>query len=164
MYTETQLLTGTVVSNYYFCRRHSWLAYHKIIPDKNIDRFIEWKVIHEQFLKGLELKLGDVSIDGIKKDVLFEIKSTKSNITGTKGQIKYYLYLLNEVYGLSIRKAILQVKNYKTYEIFYTPEVKEEIELLIGEIRETVNWRIPTYESCKGSKCNQCFLKEQCSI
>lgn len=159
------MITGTLISYYFICKRKCWLSYHKIGLEDNSEDVRIGKILHE--LK--ETKDSEISIDGIKIDritskFLVEYKKSDSNELSAIMQTLLYLYILDRK-GISLKGRIefLEGPSKKSMIIELTDENKKKVENAISEIELFLNEPSPPKIEDK-KKCKRCAYYDYCLL
>ncbi len=152
-------ITGTLIKNYYHCKRQAWLYYYGINFENEFTRIGKIKHIDAG---SEELAFNEIKMDKIKNNEVIEYKKTFANIEGTKMQLLYYLYVLKKN-GI-IKTGRLKDLTYGDEEtLFLNSENFIKVENLIKEMGEFIklNKKIPE-KNLKKKKCKGCSFFEYC--
>ncbi len=152
-------ITGTLIKNYYHCKRQAWLYYYGINFENELTRIGRMKHIDAG---AEEIAFDEIKIDKIKNKEVVEYKKTFSNFEGTKMQLLYYLYILKHK-GI-IKKGKLKDLTHDDEEILVLDnENLIKIEKLIKEIKQFISLskKIPEKNS-KKKNCKGCSFYEYC--
>jgi len=147
----------------YFCQRQLWLYNKWIMTNEDDINIIIWKINQENFNKN-ELRVWNISIDKIKKGVIYEYKKSNKHILWSIAQLENYIYLLNNKYNIKIHKWILKFKDWRDIEIKYDNILKQHYIENINKIKEIIKYKnIPLIENDL-KLCKKCWYYEKCYI
>lgn len=145
------------------CKRKLWLHNKWIWTNEDDINIIIWKINQENF-NDEELKIGNISIDKIKKWVVYEYKKSDSFSEWSIAQLENYIYLLNNKYNIKINKWILKIKEWQDIEIEYNEKLKENYINNFNEIKKIINdKKMPSIEN-NLNVCKKCWYFEKCYI
>lgn len=158
--------TGTQINYFFVCKRKLWLFSHHISLENTSDLVLLGKILHNNSYKREslnELELGRIKIDFIKKNrEIHEIKKSRKIEKAHAFQLLYYLYFLREVAKMSNLKGII---NYpllrKTETVILNKEKEKELEIVLKEIKDIVNYIKPPEPDWK-TICKKCAYAELC--
>jgi CRISPR-associated exonuclease Cas4 len=153
-------ITATHINYLFICHRKLWLFINGITMEHASGIVAEGKLLHETSYpqrseKYSELELGGSKIDfyDAKNKVIHEIKRGKSMEAAHEWQIKYYLYLLNEI-GIVVATGILEYPMLReTKEISFSSDDYFQIKALMANIEA-----LAQQENCP-SKIKKIFCK-----
>jgi CRISPR-associated exonuclease Cas4 len=163
-------ITATHINYYFICHRKLWLFINGITMEHTSGSVADGKLLHETSYphrseKYSELELGGSKIDfyDAKNKVIHEIKRGKSMEAAHEWQIKYYLYLLNEI-GIVDARGILEYPMLReTKEISFSSDDYLEIKSLVANIKT-----LAQHENCptkiKITFCKTCSYYDFCWI
>ncbi len=150
--------TGTLIKNYFHCKRQALLYYYGINFYSELTRLGKLKHIEQG---SDEIVLGEIKLDKINDKEVIEFKKTSSNIEGTKNQLLFYLYKLKE-------KGINRIGRLKdlTYKDEHQLELDEEkIKNTLKEIKEFIENTDKAPERKKYKReCKQCSFFDYCWV
>jgi len=153
-------LTGTLIKNYYHCKRQAYLYYFGLNFRNDLVRIGE--IMHEE-QDSQEYVFEKIKVDDIKNEFLIEYKKTSSNLEGTKMQVIYYLEFFHNK-GLPLKARIIDLTYKQEYIVEWTQDTKKALEQLKQDMVSMLFGVIPerkrTKKECKGcSFIDYCWLK-----
>ncbi len=158
----------TFLNYYLICKRKLWLCANGITMEHTSDLVAEGNLIHEHSYlqrskKYKELDLGIAKIDhydGVHK-VVHEIKKSNKKEKAHIAQVKYYLYLLEDM-GIENPTAILEYpKMRETENVVLEEGDRERIEGYLVDIEELLESSVCP-EKLPVSKCRKCSYYDFC--
>ncbi len=151
-------ITGTLIKNYFHCKRQAWLYYYGINFQNETTKVGEY--LHQE-KETKELQFDNIKIDDIdtKNNLLIEYKKTSSNLKGTKMQVLYYLKILKEK-GLEFRGLIKDIEFSCEYFIELNLESEQKLGLFLTELELFLKEKLP--ETLKSKRCNNCSFYDYC--
>lgn len=152
-------ITGTLIKNYFHCKRQAWLYYYGINFENELTRIGRIKHIDAG---SEEIAFNEIKIDKIKNSEVIEYKKTFSNIEGTKMQLLYYLYILKNN-GI-IKTGLLKDLTYGDKEtLILNNENFIKVEKLLNEIKQFIKSnKIILDKNLKKRDCKGCSFYEYC--
>jgi CRISPR-associated exonuclease Cas4 len=163
----SKLIGGTVFSYYFVCHRKLWLYCNGISLEETNEDVQMGKLIDKSTNKREKKNLifdGVISVDFIKgRNILHEVKKSRSIEEASEWQLKYYLYYLQKK-GIEVKDGIL---DYPLLKIRKQIELKEEdiikIENVLEEIKKIISQeKVPKVSESK--ICSKCAYYEYCYI
>jgi len=155
---------GIKVNYYYICKRKLWLFDKGISFEKNFDRVLQGKILHEntfQREKHKDLLIDDmIKIDVVADDHIKEVKISSKMKNPDIMQLLYYLFYLKQL-GISKKGTINYVKEKKVVEVELTEEDEKEIKTALIDIKEILMMKKPP-EVKKLPYCKKCAYYEYC--
>ncbi len=160
-------ISGMMIYYYFVCRRKLWYFSNEIRMESDYDAVVLGKILDENSY-GREQK--HINIDNVinidfirEKNMLHEVKKSRSIEEASVWQVKYYLYYLKKkgVCGLSARIDYPLLHKNVDVELSEADEI--ELERVIREIKETVSLDLPP-EMKKKSICRKCAYADLCLI
>lgn len=154
-------ITGTLIKNYFHCKRQALLYYYGINFYSEITRLGKLKHIEHG---SDEIVLGEIKLDKINNKEVIEFKKTSSNLEGTKNQLLFYLYKLKEK-GIS-RIGKLKDLTYKDeYKLELDDNNLEKIKNTLKKIKQFIEntKTIPERKKYK-KECKQCSFFDYCWV
>ena len=160
----------TFLNLYLICPRQLWLHANGITMEHSSELVQEGNLLHEHSYlqrsrKYKELDLGVAKIDHYDAEnrVVHEIKKSNKKEGAHVAQVKYYLYLLEEM-GIENPTAILEYPALReTQKLKLEESDREDLALWLADIRA-----ILSEENCparlKKSKCKQCSYYDFCWV
>ncbi|MCG8475370.1 MAG: CRISPR-associated protein Cas4 [Cytophagales bacterium] len=158
----------TYLNYYLICRRKLWLHANGVTMEHNSDLVLEGKLAHEHSYaqrakKYKELDIGVAKIDhyDAKNRVVHEIKKSNKKEKAHIAQVKYYLYLLEQM-GIENPTAVLEYPLLRETEpVQLESGDRKQIEKWLKEI-ETLLLRKSCPEKLPKSKCRSCSYFDFC--
>lgn len=150
-------LTGTLIKNFYHCKRQAYLYYYGLNFRNEIIRIGE--IMHEE-QKSKELVFEKVKVDDIKGDLLIEYKKTSSNLNGTRMQVLYYLKTLAEK-GVFLKGVVRDLTYQKDYAVEFNEETENELQQMEQAITKMISNSIPARKE-KRKECRGCSFFDYC--
>ncbi len=152
-------LTGTLIKNYFHCKRQAWLYYHGINFYSELTRIGKLKHIEEG---SDEIVLGTIKLDKINDKEVIEYKKTSSNLEGTKAQLLFYLYELKKK-GIERIGKLKDLTYDDEYKLSLDEKNLEKVKSILREIKISVNGKIPKRKKYK-KDCKQCSFLDYCWV
>ena len=146
-----------------FCDRQLWLYNKGINTNQENYDIIIWKINQENYNKE-EFKIWNISIDKIKKWVIYEYKKSNKHIKWSIDQLENYMYLLKNKYNIKINKGILKIKDEKDIEIMYNEELEKHYKEKIKKIKEILKSKKIPPKKDNINICKKCWYYEKCYI
>jgi len=164
---DTKVITGTMFYYYFVCRRKLWYFSKDITLEHSSEKVALGKLLDENSYSRDEKHISidnTISIDFIRgRDILHEIKKTKSIEEASVWQVKYYLYYLRKR-GVVIEKARLDFPLIReTKEVILEDKDYREIEHILTQINDILNEAVPP-EAINSKVCKNCAYFELCYI
>lgn len=163
----SKLITGTIVESFLICKRQAWLMAHQIIPDQD-DSYLELgRLIDEtSYLdERKKINLENMVIDLIKTEdktlLIGEIKKSSKAQESAKLQLIFYLFKLEENFGIKATGILLFPEEKRKVRVELTEENKVLISEMIEEINNLILQELPPPVS-KNKYCVHCAYKEFC--
>jgi CRISPR-associated exonuclease Cas4 len=161
-------ITGTHINYYFSCHRQLWLFANNIQMEHTSDSVYEGKLIHETSYPQRSTRYEEIEIGGIKIDfydaknkTIHEIKKSPKLREAHIWQLKYYIYVFNEM-GVDGVTGILEYpKERKTEEVYLSSiDIDRIIEIEI-EIKKIINSENAPNKIQK-TRCNNCSYYDFC--
>lgn len=161
-------ITGTHIAYLHTCHRKLWLFANGINMEHSSDLVAEGKLIGETTYperaeKYTELQVGSIKIDyyDAKNRVIHEIKKSNKLEFVHEAQLKYYLYVLDQI-GITDATGILEYpKLRKSKKITLSEDDHQTIEKWVRESEVIIGQeQCPPLE--KKSICRKCSYFEFC--
>ena len=159
-------ITGTLVNAYFVCKRKVWLFAHELSPDPDWELLEIGRLISEESYKRekKEITLEGMKIDMVRSSggniLVGEIKKSSKELKASIMQLAFYLYNLKRQ-GLDFKGEILIPKEKKKIKVELTPQLEEELERSLKDIRKLILQEIPPVPE-KKKICYKCAFKEFC--
>lgn len=152
-------LTGTLIKNYFHCRRQAYLYFHRINFYSEYTRLGKLKHMEKG---SVEVIIDNIKVDKIEDDKIVEFKKTSSNLEGNKMQLLFYLYKLKKK-GV-VKKGLLKDLTYDDeYVLELDDDNLEKIESVIKEIKDFLKNTCSVPKRKKYKKdCKQCSFFDYC--
>jgi len=151
-------ITGTLIKNYYHCKRQAYLYYYGLNFWNESMRI--GQLMHNE-KKGRELIFEKIKIDDIKDNILIEYKKTSSNLDGSIFQLLYYLKYFKSK-GLILKGKIIDLTYNKEYLILLTKDKEQELDNLIINIENILLKKEPPNKLSKKKECKDCSFIDYC--
>ena len=144
-----------------------WLHHHQITLEHSSDLVAQGRLIHKTSYPRRPGAYRELQLPGIKLDqydpnrgVVHEIKKSPKRASAHVGQVKYYLWQL-EQHGLKAEYGILEYpKQRKTQEVRLTQEDRVEIPEVCERIRQVLTGDCPG--RLPKSQCRHCSYRDFC--
>jgi CRISPR-associated exonuclease Cas4 len=159
-------VSGTMYSYSFLCNRKLWFFVHGIKMEQESENVKLGKVIDETSFcreeKGILID-NTVSIDFIRKGLVFEVKKSDKELQMAINQLKYYLYILKQK-GLECPKGIISIPaQKKTIDVTLQEDDISKIEIRLRNIESIIKQDIPPSVISKKC-CKPCAYFEICYI
>lgn len=152
-------ITGTLIKNYFHCKRQAWLYYYGINFKSNFTK--TGQILHKEKNEN-EIIIDNIKIDNIdyKNKLVIEYKKSSSNLEGSKFQLLYYLYILRQK-GLVFKGKLedLEFKDIYYYEL--DKENEKKLLCLFYEIKYLLSKNVPVVKLNKRD-CKNCSFYDYC--
>ena len=153
-------ITGTLIKNYFHCKREAFLYYYGINFRSDLVRIGE--LFHEE-AGSKELIFEKIKVDDIKDDTIIEFKKTSSNFEGTKFQVLYYLYYF-KTKGVFLKGKIIDLTFKKEYEVILDENNESLLKNNLNDLKNMLkNNSIPIRKE-KKSLCKGCSFFDFCWV
>lgn len=151
-------ITGTLIKNFYHCKRQAYLYYYGLNFHSEYTRIGE--LMHlEEGDKGITID--NIRLDNIKNNNIIEFKKTSSNIEGTKFQVLFYLdYLYNK--GLRLRGKIFDLSTKEEYLIELNNESRKELNTTLDNIKLMLESNVIPIRKEDKRECKNCSFRDYC--
>lgn len=151
-------ITGTLIKNYFHCPRQAWLYSRGINFASEITRL--GNALHEE-KETEELIIGSIKIDGIdrKRKEIIEYKKSSSNLEGSRMQVLYYLWILEQK-GMRYTGRIVDMSSQSEYTVKLDEENRQILMEFLQEIQGFLNGEIPKPVKIPG--CRKCSFYDYC--
>ena len=164
---EERKITGMMIYYYFVCKRKLWYFSKGLSQEADDENVKIGKFIDENSYKRDEKHISideTINIDFLRhKNVLHEVKKSKSIEEASIWQVKYYLYYLKQK-GSEIKAAQLDYPLLKqTVEINLEQEDIDNLEKIQEDIKDILKNSLPPAISKKGF-CKKCAYFEFCFI
>lgn len=160
-------ITGVMIYYYFVCKKKLWYFIKDINMEQNSDLVSIGKLIDETAYEREKKHIlidETISIDFLEDwKVIHEVKKSRKIDIASKWQIKYYIWILKGK-GIEIEKGILDYPLLrKREEIFLNAKDIDEIEIILKEIKDISNSKLPPKHN-KKTICKKCAYYELCYI
>ncbi|MBZ4645984.1 MAG: CRISPR-associated exonuclease, Cas4 family [Clostridia bacterium] len=164
---DIKVITGTMFYYYFVCHRKLWYFSKDITLECTNEKVALGKLLDENSYNRDEKHISidnAISIDFIRgRDILHEVKKTKSIEEAAIWQVKYYLYYLRKR-GAIIESARLDFPLIRETKTVTLEEGDgEKIEHILTQIDDILNRAIPP-EAINSKICKSCAYFELCYI
>jgi len=159
-------VNGTLIQQYYICKREVWLSSHQIVGDQDNENLQIGRIIGEYSYDGAkkEMDLGNAKMDLIRSEngylVVGEIKKSSRFLDSSSKQLLFYLMQLKEM-GINARGELLIPEERQKVQVDLNETDENEIRLTIADIERIVSQDIPPV-AVKNKYCKQCPYGEFC--
>lgn len=165
-----RLVTGTLVSYYFYCKRRLWLHANDIRFEDTSEDVAMGKLIEETTYLRRNSNYEQIELEGIKIDfydrknkVIHETKKSSKFEHVQVWQLKYYIYILRKN-GI---KGVTGLLEYPAERKTYTVELNEEdtalLEKVTADILDMVQ-NSPCPPVIKNARCKNCSYYEFCYV
>jgi CRISPR-associated exonuclease Cas4 len=152
-------VTGTLIKNFFHCKRQAYLYYYGLNFKNEIVKIGE--IMHkEQRCK--EYIFEKIKIDDIKDGKIIEYKKSSSNFEGSKFQILYYLSYFDRK-GIKLKGLIKDLTFNQEYEIELSEDNRKELKNTIDKIKKMLLEEIPQ-KFDKRKECKKCSFFDYCWV
>ncbi len=164
---EIRNISGTLFYYYFVCKRKLWLFFNELNMEHSSDRVALGKLLDEASYTRDEKHItidNTISIDFIRgREVLHEIKKSKSVEEASLWQVKYYLYYLRKR-GVMLEKAKLDFPLIReTVSVEWEEKYEYEVERILDDIENILSKEIPP-DTINSKICKSCAYFEGCYI
>lgn len=160
-------ITGVMVYYNFVCTRKLWYFSNDLNMEFNselvgIDKFID-ETSYSREKKNILID-EVINVDFLKDwKVIHEVKKSKKMDDAAKWQLKYYIWILRNK-GVDIEKGVLDYPLLRKREdIFLDKDEEEELLVVLNEIQNIINLKVPPLVIKKGI-CKKCAYYELCYI
>jgi len=163
-------MQGVYIDYYFHCKRQLWL-YAKNIrmehtsEDVEIGKFISENTydrkIHEIYLSDCDNNEGVIDFMDKKRKIIHEVKKSKKMEDLHIWQIKYYIYLLENLGVNGIKGEIDYPKIKKIIKVEFSDKDKNDIQSIINEINRILKMQLPP-PIINEPYCKRCSYYEFC--
>jgi CRISPR-associated exonuclease Cas4 len=160
-------ITGVMVQYYKSCPRELWFFARQINMNREDDNILIGRQIQEDSYSRdrKEITLGPVKFDLIRKEedlVVCEVKKSRKLMEPQLYQLYYYLWFL-EQRGIKAKGRILYPKQRRRKDVELTPDIEEEMEDILKDIKRIIRLPRPPPAEERGH-CEGCSYYEFCKI
>ncbi len=152
-------ITGTLIKNFFHCRRQAYLYYFNLNFRNEFMRLGELKHFEHN---SQEFSIDNIKIDKMNNSEIIEFKKTSSNLDGSIAQLLFYLYVLKKK-GIKRNGVLKDLSFGNEYFFDQSEENMKKIEGIIKEIElffsETKN--IPPKKKLR-KECKNCSFFDFC--
>ncbi len=152
-------ITGTLIKNFFHCKRQAYLFYYALNFRSDIIRVGE--IMHEE-QNSKELVFEKIKIDDIKGEYLVEYKKTSSNLEGTRFQVLWYLKYFYEK-NVPLKGLIKDLTYNQEYVVEFNENSKKALNKVINEIKSVLKGGIPK-RLTKKKFCKECSFFDYCWV
>lgn len=162
-------VTPTLLNYYLLCHRKVWLHAHGIRMEQTSEVVYEGKLISEttypqRAQKYTELDLGIAKIDFYdpKNKVVHEVKKSNKMEHAHEWQVKYYLYLMEQI-GIEGASGLLEYpKMRETKEVLLSEADRAYLQEALPQIRALIDREECPPRLEKKSLCRKCSYFDFC--
>jgi CRISPR-associated exonuclease Cas4 len=163
-------ITATHISYFHICHRKLWLFANGIYMEHTSSAVADGKLIGEKSYPQRSEKYTEIEVGGSKIDfydaksrIIHEIKRSAKMEEAHMWQVKYYIWLLNQV-GIYDVKGVIEYPTLRqTRHVEFTSEDKSYLQQTVLQIESII-----TDNACppriKAGICKQCAYYEFCYI
>ena len=150
-------ITGTLIKNYFHCKRQAYLYYYGLNFSNEIVRIGE--IMHiEHHAK--EYVFEKVKVDDIQDNSVIEFKKTSANEKGTYFQVLWYLKYFKDR-GVILKGKIIDLTFHKKKTVVLNELNEKELNHVIEEISEMLTKGMPKRKKYK-KECKGCSFFDYC--
>ncbi|MDG4656919.1 CRISPR-associated protein Cas4 [Ectobacillus antri] len=157
-------MLGTYIHYYFVCHRKLWLFVHQIQMEKEHERVMEGKILHDVTYKKMEhreLEIEGVGkIDGMQDKYVREVKLTSKMKEADRWQLLHYLSELKKR-GIEKVGLLSYPKEKKTEEVILNVTHEKELEKIEKHIQGIILQQTPPKLSQK-PYCTSCAYYAFC--
>jgi len=160
--SDTPRLNGTQLNYYFVCKRKLWLFSHDITFESSSELVSLGRLVHKDSYKRKkkEIRIGDISIDHIDKDVIHEVKKSDKIHEAHEFQLLYYIYCLKKL-GVHKTGILDYPKLKKIVKVVLTQQKQRLLESVICDTSDVINAKRPPPAEYKPI-CDKCAYAEYC--
>lgn len=159
-------INGTLIEQYYICKREVWLTVHNLSGDQDNENLAIGRIIGEHAYKRekKEIDLGNAKLDLIRTEdgqvVVGEVKKSSRFVESASKQLLFYLLQLKQM-GIDARGELLIPEEKKKIDVLLDEKNEVEILAAIGEVEQIAAAARPP-EPSKNKYCRKCAYSEFC--
>lgn len=159
-------VNGTLIEQYYICKREVWLTAHNLSGDQDNENLIIGRIIGEDSYKRekKEIDLGHVKIDLLRTEegqvVIGEVKKSSRFIESASKQLLFYLLQFKEM-GIDARGELLIPEEKEKIDVVLDAKNEAELRQAIADIENIARADKPP-EPMKNKYCRNCAYSEFC--
>lgn len=159
-------VNGTLIQQYYICKREVWLTSRQLSGDQDNENLILGRIIGEFAYKrdNKEVDIGGSKIDLIKTEdgnlIIGEVKKTSRFLESASKQLLFYLLQLRKM-GINARGELMIPEEKKKIPVELDAQNEQEIIYAIKDIQAIIARDIPP-EPEKNKYCRNCAYREFC--
>lgn len=151
-------ITGTLIKNYFHCKRQSYLYYYGLNFKNEFTRI--GHLMHKE-VNANERIFEKIKVDDIQDDTIIEFKKTSSNMKGTKFQVLYYLKYFKDR-GVNLKGVIKDMTYKQDYKVILDEQSEKELDKSCEDIRSLLSsGYVPAKLSLK-KNCRHCSFFDYC--
>lgn len=151
-------ITGTLIKNYFHCKRQAYLYYYGLNFHSEYTRIGELMHLEEG---NKDITIDNIRLDDIKNGNIIEFKKTTSNLEGTKFQVLFYLETLYKK-GLNLKGRIIDLSTKEAHVIELNSKSREELGIALNNINLMLQSdTVPARKEHK-MECKNCSFRDYC--
>lgn len=158
------MIGGIHIQYYFVCKRKLWLYAKNIGMEKEHERVLDGKLLHEDSYnrsRKKELFTDEgFKVDALDSEYVREVKLTSKMTKADQYQLLFYLYRLKKR-GLVRKGLVSYPKERKTEEIVLTKADEETLEDIEKEIKQIIDQPVPP-QLVRKKYCKQCAYYDFC--
>lgn len=160
-------ITGTLVWYYSICRRQVWLMARQLTPDEDDSNVVYGRYLHgHAYARDKhEVAIGSIKIDLIRGTagslLVGEIKKSSRAEESARLQLLYYLYILEQDYGVKTKGLLLFPEERRKEEVVLDEKERGRVEKAISDIEVIISESKPPLPQ-KVHWCKVCAYLEFC--
>lgn len=159
-------ITGLMVQYYHVCRRELWFMSRGIDIDRGTVNIRKGARVDEESYRDQKRSFqidGRIQIDMLDDGKIMEVKVSSALEKPPKMQLLYYLWYLENVYGVDRKGVLAYPEERKRENVQLTAETTEQIEETIRGIIDVVTSDSPPPLE-KKSYCDSCLYQDICWV
>jgi len=166
---KAPLFTGTQINYFLVCSTKLWLFSNNVTMESSSDLVGMGRFIHESSYprERKNVIINSIGIDFVKKGdqiTIHEVKKSEKLEEAHRYQVYYYIYYLQEVFGIRDVDGVLDYPALRKREhLTLTDDVREELERILWGIEEVVRLPQPPLP-VKKPYCKKCAYYEFCWV
>ncbi|WXG44479.1 MAG: CRISPR-associated protein Cas4 [Promethearchaeati archaeon SRVP18_Atabeyarchaeia-1] len=160
-------ITGVMVQYYQACKRELWFFAHQINMNYDDENISIGRLIHEKSFsrERKNITLGEVVFDFVRREgdiKIFEVKKSSRLREPARWQLYYYLWYTKKL-GRPLKGEIVYPREKKREELTLTPQIENEIQVILEEIPKIAQNPNPPKAETK-RYCKRCSYYALCVV